>query len=198
MKVLLLYPYPLQNDGLSIQGHYLAKGLKELGVEVLSLDRNDNENKVKAYKDFKPDAVIGIGCWGNTPELIEHPLKYGMKPVPWLNANGWVANYQDVLENLDLVLVTSEWVKSTYIRDGLSGKNIKVCGIGFDPSVFYPNNEQGLKVRKELGVKDSEIMLFTAGGDVTSKGAQEIFRALAIFTNVSVDGFLSPRSMYPI
>ena len=177
-KVLVLYPYPLENDGLSIQGYYLAKGLKELGIKIKSCDKGDNERKEKLYKEFKPDFVIGIGFWGDTPNLILHPLKFEMKPVPWLNANGWVANYHETLENLPLIIATSNWVKSTYMRDRLTGNNISVSSIGFDPKIFYPRNSKRNNIRKSLEIKDNEIMLLTAGGDVTSKGAQEMFKAL--------------------
>jgi alpha-maltose-1-phosphate synthase len=180
MRLLLLYPYPLEPDGLSLQGHYLAKGFKDLGIDFKECDRDDEKTKNKIYKEFKPDAVIGIGFWGNSPELILNPLKKDITPVPWLNANGWVANYQETLNKLPLIIATSNWVKSTYIRDGVSGENIKVCGIGFDPEIFKPKpRSESMKIREELGIKDNEIMIFTAGGDVTSKGAQEMFKALA-------------------
>ena len=138
MRLLLLYPYPLEPDGLSLQGHYLAKGLVESGVEVISCDRNDDERKEKLYKSFKPDAVVGIGFWGNVPELVKHPLNYDINTVPWFNADGWVANYHDVLNELPLLVATSNWVKSTYMRDGVKGDNIRVCSIGYDPEIFYP------------------------------------------------------------
>ncbi len=181
MKILALYPYPVEPDGQSLQGHYLAKGLNENGVEVISCDRNDEKKKVGFYKNFRPDAVIGIGYWGNTPELVEHPLKYGMSVVPWFNADGWVANYHSILNELPLIVATSNWVRSTYIRDDMNGKNIRVCSIGYDPEIFFPKTRDGeiTTIRRKLGIADDEIMILTAGGDVTSKGAQEMIQALA-------------------
>jgi len=182
MRILILYPYPLEPDGQSLQGHYLAKGLRELSVEVFECNREDNLEKLYNFKSVKPDFVIGIGYWGNTPELIRSPLNHNLKPIPWFNADGWVANYHNILENLPLIVSTSNWVKQTYIRDGLTGKNIEPCGIGFDPSIFYPlprQDESVKKLREMLGILDHEMMIFTAGGDVTSKGAQEMFKALA-------------------
>lgn len=182
MRILALYPYPLEPDGQSLQGHYLAKGLQELGVEVISCDRGDNKKKEKLYKEFKPDAVIGIGFWGNVPELVLHPLKHGMKAVPWFNADGWVANHHETLNSLPLLVATSNWVKSTYIRDGIIGDHIHPCSIGYDPNIFYPRKKEDKEiksVRKKLGITDDEVMVLTAGGDATSKGAQEMFQALA-------------------
>ena len=61
MKVLVLYPHPPEPDGVSMQGHYLIKGLRENGVKVLPCDRENNIQKEWSYLSFKPDAVIGIG-----------------------------------------------------------------------------------------------------------------------------------------
>lgn len=69
MKILVLYPYPLDQSGLSIQGHDLVKGLKELGVEVMPCDRDNNLQKLYAYKTFNPDVVIGVGFWGKHLKL---------------------------------------------------------------------------------------------------------------------------------
>lgn len=181
-KILVLYPYPVEPDGLSLQGDYLVRGLRELGVEVMPCGRGDDLQKLWAYKSFKPDVAIGVGYWGNIPELTISPLNHGIKAVPWFNADGWVANYHHILNSLPLIVANSEWVKQTYIRDGVKGNNIHVCPIGFDPEIFYRREKNDPKIRElrhMLGIDDHEVMILTAGGDVTSKGAQEMLRALA-------------------
>jgi len=182
MKIVVMHPYPLESDGQSLQGDYLFRGLKEIGEEVMQCDRGNSFHKTWVYEHFKPDVAIGVGFWADTPELIYAPQQDGVQPVPWFNADGWVANYQDDLNKLPLIIVTSNWVKSTYIRDGVNGENIEVCSIGYDPAVFYPrqkNDPAVLKLREILDVKEDEKMILTAGGDVTSKGAQEMLQALA-------------------
>ena len=182
MKVLVLYPHPPEPDGVSMQGHYLIKGLRENGVKVLPCDRENNLQKEWSYVSFKPDAVIGIGFWGDTPGLIDDPLLYKMNPVPWFNADGWVANYHKKLNSLPLIVTTSNWVKATYIRDGVKGENIEICSPGFDPKTFHPISKKDPKIRKlrnMLDVADDERLILTIGGDVTSKGAQEMLKALA-------------------
>jgi alpha-maltose-1-phosphate synthase len=182
MKVLVLYPHPPEPDGVSMQGHYLVKGLKENGVEVMPCDRENGIQKEWHYLAFKPDAVIGVGFWGDVPGLIFDPQEYKMAPVPWFNADGWVANYHDTLNKLPLLVVTSNWVKSTYIRDGVKADNIHVCPIGFDPETFHPipRSDQRIKrLRELLDIQEDEKMILTIGGDVTSKGAQEMLKALA-------------------
>ena len=182
MKIIILFQYPIEPTGGSLQGYYLMKGLRELGHEVIPCDPENNMQKEWLYAVFKPDVVIGIGFWGDTPDLILDPLNHGLKPVPWLNADGWIANYHKILSDLPLLAVTSNWVKKTYIRDGVKGDNIYHVSIGYDPDVFYPmqkNDTSIMKLREMIGVKPDELMLLTMGGDVTSKGAQEMLRALA-------------------
>lgn len=60
---------------------------------------------------------MGVGHWGHTPQLALHPQRYGVMPVPWLVADGYIANYQEVLNELPLILVTSNWVKEMYVQD---------------------------------------------------------------------------------
>jgi glycosyltransferase involved in cell wall biosynthesis len=182
MKVLMLYEYPPAPAGLSTQGDLLFKGLMELGVETHAVHLESDHEKEWYYKWFKPDIAVGIGYWGYTPHIISHPHKHGIVPVPWLVADGFIANYRDVLESLPLILVTSEWVKKVYIRDGLSGKNIDVLPVGCDTDSFCPKDSKDPKIisiRHSLGIKDDELMILTIGGDAASKGGQEVMQALA-------------------
>ncbi len=183
MKILLLYEYPLTGASMSIQGDLLWRGLLENGVDCRPCHYEGNRlEKEWFYKTFKPDAVIGIGWWVDTPTIITHPREFGLEPVPWLLADGWVANYHDVIGGLPLVFTTSRWVTEIYKRDGVDTANFEVLHVGFDAKLFKPisKTHEGVKeVRRMFGVRDDEKMILTVGGDVTSKGAQEMIRALA-------------------
>jgi glycosyltransferase involved in cell wall biosynthesis len=94
-----------------------------------------------------------------------------------------MANYHEILEALPLILVTSNWVKKIYTRDGLSGKNMEVLPVGCDTDAFSPRDKGDPKVstvREALGVAPDQVMVLTVGGDAASKGAQEVMQALAI------------------
>ncbi|MDD5135086.1 MAG: glycosyltransferase family 4 protein [Phycisphaerae bacterium] len=186
MKVLVLYDYPPSPGGLATQGDLLYRGLKEMGVDVYPVNFESAQEKEWYYRWFKPDAVVGIGYWGHTPHLVMHPQRYGVTPVPWLVADGYIANYREILESLPLILVTSEWVKKVYIRDGLSGNNIEVLPVGCDTDSFRPYDKKDPKVaaiRQAIGVSEDEMMILTIGGDAASKGAQEVMQALALIDN---------------
>ena len=190
MKVLVLYEYPPTPGGLATQGDLLYKGLLEMGVDVHAVHYESAQEKEWYYRWFKPDVVVGVGYWGYTPHLILHPLRYGIQPVPWLVADGYIANYQEVLNALPLILVTSNWVKEMYVRDGINGDKIEVLPVGCDTDSFRPFSKDDPKiiaVREALGVAPDQLMILTVGGDAASKGAQEVMQALAIIDNRAPD-----------
>ena len=190
MKVLVLYDYPPTPGGLSTQGDLLARGLREMGVEVHPANFQSPQEKEWYYRWFEPDVVVGVGFWGHTPHLVMHPQRYGVQPVPWLVADGYVAAYHETLNALPLLLVTSTWVKETYIRDGIDGDRLEVLPVGCDTDNFAPRDRNDPKVkaiRESLGVADDQIMILTVGGDAASKGAQEVMQALALIDTRAPD-----------
>ncbi len=183
MKVLIMYDYPPTPAGLSTQGDLLRQGLCACGVDAHGVHFESPQEKEWYYRWLEPDAVVGVGFWGHTPHIVLHPQRYGVTPVPWLVADGYVAAYHEILNSLPLILVTSSWVKETYERDGIDGDIIEVLPVGCDTESFIPRDRSDPKlraIREALGVADDQIMILTVGGDATSKGAQEVMQALAL------------------
>ena len=190
MKILLLYEYPPQPTGLSTQGDLLHRGLQELGVDVRAVHFESATEKEWYYRWFQPDVVIGVGYWGYTPHLILHPKRFGVQPVPWLVADGYIANYREVLNALPLILVTSQWVKEVYVRDGIREEILEVLPVGCDTEAFIPrapDDPQVRAVRELLGVRPGQVLILTMGGDGASKGAREVMEALALIRNDAPD-----------
>jgi glycosyltransferase involved in cell wall biosynthesis len=183
VKVLVLFYYPPPPGGLAMQGDLLCRGLREIGVEVYPVHLESPLEKEWYYRWFQPDVVVGVGYWGYVPDLVLHPQKFGMMAVPWLVADGFIAEYRDVLNALPLILVTSNWVKEVYVRDGIRGDNIEVLPVGCGTDRYVPHSRDDLKVksiRKDLGVSEDQLMILTVGGDGASKGAREVMEALAL------------------
>jgi glycosyltransferase involved in cell wall biosynthesis len=161
-----------------------------MGVDTHAVHFESAQEKEWYYRWFEPDIVVGVGYWGHTPHLVLHPQRYGAHPVPWLVADGYIANYHEVLNALPLILVTSNWVKEMYVRDGINSDIIEVLPVGCDTDSFIPckkNDQKILTVREALGVSPDQIMILTVGGDATSKGAQEVMQALAIIDTKAPD-----------
>lgn len=154
-----------------------------MGVDVHPVHLESAIEKEWYYRWFQPDVVVGVGFWGHVPDLVLHPQKFGMNAVPWLVADGFIAEHREVLNSLPLILVTSNWVKEVYIRDGIRGDNIVVLPVGCDTDRYAPRNRDDFKIqsiREDLGLADDQLMILTAGGDAASKGAQEVMQALAM------------------
>lgn len=186
MKILVLYDYPPPPGGLATQGDLLYQGLRAIGVDARAAHVQSTVEKEWYFKWFKPDAVVGVGYWGMTPDLVLHAQQFGVLPIPWLVADGYIANYRDVLSALPLLLVTSNWVKEVYMRDGVRGDNIEVLPVGCETDTFIPYSADDPKVkavRENLGVAEDQLMILTVGGDAASKGAREVMEALASLRN---------------
>lgn len=190
MKVLMLYEYPPFPGGLSTQGDLLYRGLRELGVDVHAVHLESDSEKQWYYRWFRPDVAVGVGYWGHAPHLVLQPRAHGVLPVPWLVADGFIANYRDDLNALPLILVTSSWVKEVYVRDGIREDIIEVLPVGCDTDAFVPREPAEPRVqavRELFGVAPHQVLVLTVGGDAASKGAQEVMQALALIRDDAPD-----------
>ena len=60
MKSVILYAHPVENDGLSIQGDMLYRGMKENGEDARPCHWRGALQRDWLYRTFQPDIAIGI------------------------------------------------------------------------------------------------------------------------------------------
>jgi len=75
----------------------------------------------------------------------------------------------DFLEQLDLTIVTSLYLKQWMVERGGTKDRIEVCYIDVDPNHWKPDRQIRATVRKELGIEDEVPVILYAGRLVPQK-----------------------------
>ena len=182
MRLLVMYDYPPYPSELSIQGDLLYRGLLELDIDAHAVHCQSNLEKEWYYRWFKPELVVSIGSPDHLQDLALHPQKHGITAVPWLVADGSIANYQELLKKLPLILVPANPVKEMYVRDGIDAGSIEVLPVGCDLDSFVPLSPRNPKIkaiREALDISSEQLMILTLVSDAGAKGVQEMMHALA-------------------
>lgn len=193
MKVLLLV-----QDWISFynQAEALALGLKQIGVDYKMVLTTAVEKSDQIYQEFKPDVVVGVGSWHKYQEFVKKPKSLGIKVLPWIVSDDLVEDHIDGYNQLEIIATPSHYCQEVFVRDGISPEKLKILPEAVDPdfwkkitetqeqtflkmlsveSSFQIEEKYDLVKAKQAGVP----LILTMGGDVTSKGAQEVLKALA-------------------
>jgi len=194
MKILLL----AAEHGFSflIQAQALAKGLTCLGVQNKLAKITNSQLPIKTVKEFNPDIIIGVGSWEEYPFFVEQPLSLGFRVIPWIVAEYPINRFIKEYSRLNLILTPSEHCKKNLTQSGVCPQIINVLPEAVDDKFWKPIPEREKKLFSELlslkiphlnlppksnftRLKEAKIpIMFTMGGDATSKGAQEVIKAL--------------------
>lgn len=194
MKIFLL----VAEHGYSFvnQAYSLAKGLSILGVENKIERIHHSSVPAQKINTFQPNFIIGIGSWHSYKVIFEAPNKLGFRTIPWLVSDGKISRYIDGLNKLPLILTPSQHCRQIFIHDGINEKIIKVLPEAVDPDFWHELSERDLtEFLRLISISNRSLLLpinldllklhqekvpilFTTGGDATSKGAQEVINAL--------------------
>lgn len=193
MKILLLV-----QDWISFynQAEALALGLKQIGVDFKMVLITEVEKSDDIYREYKPDLVVGVGSWHKYYEFVKKPMSLGIKVLPWIVSDDLIDDYIEGYNQLDLILTTSNYCKNVFIRDGIKSEKIKILLEAVDDDFWKKINkteekeflkmlsvESSFKIEEKYDLVKAKSegvpLILTMGGDVTSKGSQEVLRALA-------------------
>jgi len=194
MKILLL----VAEHGFAflVQAQALAKGLTDLGISIKLIKITNSKLPIKAIEKFNPDIVIGIGSWEEYPFFVEQPQSLGFKTIPWIVAEYPINRFINEYNQLSLILTPSEHCRKNLIQSGIKPQIINILPEAVDNTFWKPISQKEKKLFTELlslkipgldlppkfdfaKLHEANVpILFTMGGDATSKGAQEVIKAL--------------------
>lgn len=193
MKILLLTP----SGGFSFvnQAKGLSLGLTKRGVEN-KIIRIVEDYPAKQIADYKPDLIVGVGSWHEYDNFVKKPQEQGFRAIPWIVSDEKIENFQSELNKLSLILTPSEQCKNVFVKGGINENVVSVLPEAVDDNFWKSlSEEENKNFGALISVQDSAIelpvtydlllakikkipIMFTTGGDVTSKGAQEVITAL--------------------
>ncbi len=165
-----------------VQAEALVKGLRQLGVECRTVTIKEAKADEKVFREEAWRAVLGVGSWYGWEYLVQRPMHYGLQVVPWLVSNGGVNKPEVVklLNGLKGWFTPSKFCRLKFSQSGLVSQKIEVIPEAVDDELWRPLPSGEIEnFANQLSVTDGQTpILLTMGGDATSKGAQEVLRAL--------------------
>ena len=178
MKVLVIV-----EDWISfyVQAEALVKGLRQLGVECRTVTIKEAKADEGVFREEAWHAVLGVGSWYGWEYLVQRPMHYGLRVVPWLVSNGGV-NKPEVVELLNGLkgwFTPSEFCRKRFAESGIKIEKLSVIPEAVDDEFWRPMDQAEIdRAASMLGISRDTPVLLTIGGDATSKGAQEVLRGL--------------------
>lgn len=162
------------------QGKNLAAGFKKLGYKTNTVALKKNK-KEEAYKECVGDIIISVSTWRDWPLLCREPTKRKKRVFPWLVSDDKVLGFVDEINKSPVLFTTSNFCRRTFEKAGVKSNLIQVIPEGIDGDFWKPiSQEEKNKTMSMLPLIENgkKVVLLTVGGDGTSKGAQEVLKAL--------------------
>jgi starch synthase len=182
------------------QGRNLQKALLSCGHSVELLFAGSKPSDLTHTPDltsYRDSIVVSVGSWQDYGRLIEPALKAGCKVLPWIVSDEGISEtIVKKLNDLPFFLTTSKCCQDVFVRDGIKPEKIKVLYEAIDEDVWKPQSEeQQERILNYLSIEEKDAVqpisynlrkaktyrtpiLFTIGGDSTSKGALEVIASL--------------------
>ncbi len=87
----------------------------------------------------------------------------------------WLAKYTDIL----ITINREDYECARHFKLKKGGRVFYVPGVGLEPSLYLPRNEIRSQKREELGLKNDDIVLISAGDLIKRKNYQVSIKAIA-------------------
>ncbi|MEX1998001.1 MAG: glycosyltransferase family 4 protein [Candidatus Andersenbacteria bacterium] len=196
MKIAIIVAPAEHGYSFLNQADALAKGFTQLAVPNQIVKMGEAKNYREVLGELNPDFVISVGDWHDYSLLVAAPHELKLPTIPWLVADGAGGEHVAKYNKLPVILTPSEHCKKTFVAQGIKEELLTVVPEAVDPEFWHPLAAAELESFLQLispahatvdlplqydlvKLKQAGIpILFTTGGDATSKGAQEVITAL--------------------
>jgi len=157
-------------------------------IDYASLIYYHNKEIKRQIKEFKPDVIVGFGILNaNLAIKLGHKYKIPFvyyiidelhKLVPQKVFQGLAYKIESAnMKESDKVISINEGLKDYTVQMGAKKENTDVIRAGVDLELF--KNEYREPMRKELGLKDGDVVLFFMGWLYDFSGLKEVALELA-------------------
>jgi glycosyltransferase involved in cell wall biosynthesis len=198
VKILLTVPAYLAYSYVN-QAEALARGFTFLNIQNEVFKANNCPELSSKLQEYQPDFVIGVGNWTEYDLFVKTPKSHGFPCLPWIvldenRIDKFISEYND----LGLITTPSRHCQDKLIKSGINKNIVNVIPEAVDPDLWFPMEENDLQpfleystipIANSLPINQWDLVkihqekipvIYTAGGDATKKGAQEVIQALAL------------------
>ncbi len=172
-----------------ISDKYISFQTKALSfVAGLEYFKVSTDYFVSQETDFTPelftgaDAIVYSGAWIHAKDMARIQKLTSVPLFPWIVSDAWVDHgYAELLNTFPHIFASTQFALTILARDGVDIRKLSVLHESVDTTFFQPNQtseSQITELKRRFGLNDDRPVLLTIGGDIASKGALSVIRAL--------------------
>jgi len=165
-------------------------------LDYFSILLNQFKEVMREIRDFSPDIIVSFGVVAYLAGAIARrkriPFVYywidvahRLIPIKLFQPIGWLME-RKAIKLADKIFVINKKLKEYVVRNGAPSEKVVVLGAGIDFRKFDPTTAKSSAIRKHLGLKEQDIVLFFMGWLYKFSGLKEVALQLTKHKNIKL------------